>query len=114
MAANLGYALTLYWKSKPSIACLCGVVTAYLCGIFFHAPGNYWQRISGGNPTNVTNCDGSVWFKNSADSPGNFGYIGSMNGYVANAVNGICSLAQPLHQREHYHTTSDVFAKSLF
>ena len=35
---------------------------------FFNVPGNYVQRISGGNPANVTDCSGNVWLMDTAYS----------------------------------------------
>src|SRR5208282_2109083 len=39
---------------------------------FFNVPGSYVQRISGGNPANVTDCSGSVWLMDTAYSFGTF------------------------------------------
>jgi hypothetical protein len=69
---------------------------------FFNVPGNYVQRISGGNPSGATNCDASIWLKDTAYTFGGFGYSGGGAGYVANTVSGICTSAQSLYQREHF------------
>jgi hypothetical protein len=76
---------------------------------FSNVPGNYLQRMSGGNPANVTDCGGSVWLADAAYTLGAFGYVGGTAGYVANSIIGICSGAQPLYQREHYSTSSGGF-----
>jgi glycosidase len=76
---------------------------------FFNVPGNYLQRVSGGNPANVTDCSGNVWLKDTAYSFGSFGYSGGTTGYVANSISGICSGAQSLYQRERYSTSSGGF-----
>ncbi len=76
---------------------------------FFNVPGNYLQRVSGGNPANVTDCSGNVWLKDTAYSFGAFGYSGGTTGYVANSISGICSGAQSLYQRERYSTSSGGF-----
>ncbi len=76
---------------------------------FFNAPGNYLQRVSGGDPANVTNCDGGLWLADAAYAFGAFGYSGGGNGYVANSISGVCAGAQPLYQRERYSTSSGGF-----
>lgn len=76
---------------------------------FFNAPGNYLQRVSGGNPANVTDCNGYVWLKDTAYSFGSFGYSGGTTGYLANSISGICTGAQSLYQRERYSTSSGGF-----
>jgi glycosidase len=76
---------------------------------FINVPGNYVQRISGGNPTNVTDCSGNVWLADTNYSLGAFGYLGGTNGYLDNAIKGICSSAQSLYQREHYSTSPSGF-----
>ncbi len=76
---------------------------------FFNVPGNYLQRISGGGPTTVTNCDGGLWLKDTAYTFGGFGYSGGATGYVASTISGICTNAQPLYRREHFSTASGGF-----
>jgi glycosidase len=76
---------------------------------FFNLPGDYVQRISGGNPSNVTNCDTQLWLTDRAYSFGGSGYVGGAAGYVANTVSGICTAAQPLYRREHFSTASGGF-----
>ena len=76
---------------------------------FFNVPGNYLQRVSGGNPSNVTNCDANLWVAELAYTFGAFGYAGGTTGYVANNITGICAGAQSLYQREHYSTSSGGF-----
>ncbi len=77
--------------------------------LFFNAPGNYLQRISGGNPANVTDCNGNVWLMDTPYNFGAFGYVGGTNGVLANNISGVCSGAQSLYQRERYSTSSDGF-----
>jgi hypothetical protein len=76
---------------------------------FFNVPGSYLQRVSGGNPANVTDCSGNVWLKDIPYSFGAFGYSGGTTGVVANSISGICSGAQSLYQRERYSTSSGGF-----
>ena len=76
---------------------------------FFNIPGGYVQRLSGGNPANVTDCSTNVWLKDTNYVFGAFGYSGGAAGYVANTVSGICAGAQPLYQREHFSTSSGGF-----
>jgi len=76
---------------------------------FFNIPGAYTQRMSGGNPTNVTDCTNAVWLKDAAYAVGSFGYSGGATGYVANTITGICASAQTLFQRERYSTNSAGF-----
>jgi hypothetical protein len=76
---------------------------------FFNVPGSYLQRVSGGNPANVTDCTGNVWLKDTAYSFGSFGYSGGTTGYLANTISGICAGAQSLYQRERYSTSSGGF-----
>ena len=76
---------------------------------FFNVPGNYVQRISGGNPANVTDCSGNLWLLDTAYSFGAFGYSGGTTGYLNNVISGVCSSAQSLYQREHYSTSSGGF-----
>ena len=76
---------------------------------FFNVPGSYLQRVSGGNPANVTDCTGNVWLKDTAYNFGSFGYSGGTTGYLNNSINGVCSSAQSLYQRERYSTSSGGF-----
>ncbi|MGH7993574.1 MAG: alpha-amylase family glycosyl hydrolase, partial [Limisphaerales bacterium] len=76
---------------------------------FLNVPGNYVQRISGGNPANVTDCSGNLWLLDTAYTFGAFGYSGGAAGYLNNVISGICSSAQSLYQREHYSTSSGGF-----
>ena len=41
---------------------------------FFNVPGSYVQRVSGGNPANVTDCSGNVWLEDTNYTLGAFGY----------------------------------------
>jgi alpha-amylase len=76
---------------------------------FYNVPGNYVQRISGGNPASVTDCSGNLWLLDTAYSFGAFGYSGGTAGYLNNVISGVCSSAQSLYQREHYSTSSGGF-----
>ena len=76
---------------------------------FLNVPGDYVQRISAGNPSSVTNCDGTVWVADRAYTLGDFGYSSGTNGYLGNAITGICAAAQSLYQRERYSTPSSSF-----
>lgn len=76
---------------------------------FFNVPGNYVQRVSGGNPSEVTNCDGTLWPADSAYTFGGFGYSGGTTGVLANSISGICADAQSLYQRERYSTSAGGF-----
>jgi len=70
-----------------------------------NVPGAYLVRISGGNPSNVTDCTSNVWVLDQAYSPGSFGYSGNgTGGYVNNAISGVCTSVYPLYQRERYST----------
>jgi len=73
---------------------------------FVNVPGNYVQRISGGNPASVTDCSANIWLADTNYTFGAFGFTGGTNGYVANTITGICTQAQSLYQREHYSTNS--------
>jgi hypothetical protein len=76
---------------------------------FFNVPGGYVQRVSGGNPANVTDCSSNIWLRDTAYSFGAFGYSGGTNGVLANTITGICASAQSLYQRERYSTNSGGF-----
>ena len=76
---------------------------------FFNVPGAYVQRVSGGNPANVTDCNSNVWLLDTAYSFGAFGYVGGTNGVLANTIIGICASAQSLYQRERYSTAPGGF-----
>jgi len=76
---------------------------------FFNVPGNYVQRLSGGNPANVTDCNASVWLADTNYAFGAFGYSGGAAGYLATTISGVCAGAQSLYQREHYSTSSAGF-----
>jgi glycosidase len=77
---------------------------------FVNVPGNYLQRVSGGNPANVTDCTGNIWLQDQNYNLGGFGYSGGTTGYVANTISGVCPAAQPLYQRERYSTSSAGFS----
>ena len=74
-----------------------------------NVPGSYLQRISGGNPSDVTDCAGSVWVPDQAYSPGSYGYSDGTAGNIANTITGICASAQTLYQRERYSTSTSGF-----
>ena len=76
---------------------------------FLNVPGSYLQRLSAGNPSNVTDCAAVVWLRDQAYSPGSSGYSSGTNGYIANTITGVCASAQSLYQRERYSTSSDGF-----
>ena len=76
---------------------------------FVNVPGNYVQRISGGNPANVTDCSGNIWLKDTNYTFGAFGYSRGTNGYLATTITGICAQAQSLYQRERFSTNSSGF-----
>jgi hypothetical protein len=76
---------------------------------FFNVPGGYVQRVSGGNPANVTDCNSNLWLRDMAYSVGAFGYSGGTTGVLANTITGICASAQSLYQRERYSTSSAGF-----
>jgi hypothetical protein len=75
----------------------------------FNVPGGYVQRISGGNPANVTDCNSNMWLRDTAYSVGAFGYSGGTTGVLANTITGICASAQSIYQRERYSTSSGGF-----
>lgn len=76
---------------------------------FFNVPGDYLQRISGGNSNNVVNCDNSTWQRDQSYGFGGYGYSTGAAGYLANTITGICTSAQSLYQRERYSTSSGGF-----
>ncbi len=76
---------------------------------FVNVPGSYLQRMSGGNPSDVTDCNGNLWLKDAAYAFGAFGYSGGTTGYLNNAISGICPSAQSLYQRERYSTSANGF-----
>jgi glycosidase len=76
---------------------------------FLNVPGAYLQRISGGNPANVTDCSANLWLADLAYTSGSFGYSNGAAGNVAHTVAGICTSAQSLYQRERYGNFSYLF-----
>lgn len=76
---------------------------------FINVPGGYVQRVSGGNPANVTDCSGNLWLLDRAYSVGGFGYSGGTTGVLVNTITGICASAQSIYQRERYSTSSGGF-----
>ena len=76
---------------------------------FRNVPGDYLQRIAGGNAGDITDCVGAVWLRDQAWSAGSFGYTGGTTGYVGNVIAGICAAAQSLYQRERYSTAGGGF-----
>jgi alpha-amylase len=76
---------------------------------FINVPGNYVQRISGGNPSDVIDCTNGTWVTDKAYTPGDFGFSGGANGFLNNTITGICAQAQSLYQRERYSTDSGGF-----
>jgi glycosidase len=69
---------------------------------FFNVPGNYRQRISGGNTADVTDCNGFLWAKDQPYSLGSFGFTVGTFGFIANTITGACAAAQTIYQRERY------------
>lgn len=69
---------------------------------FMNQPGGYLQRLAGGNSSNITDCLGSVWSRDTNYINGGFGYVGGGNGFLANTITGICASAQSLYQRERF------------
>ena len=76
---------------------------------FLNVPGDYLQRVAGGNAGNVTDCANAVWWRDQAWSAGSFGYTGGATGYLGNVVTGICAAAQALYQRERFSTAGAGF-----
>jgi glycosidase len=76
---------------------------------FFNVPGDYLQRISAGNPDDVIDCAGHTWLKDQPYSFGSFGHVNGTNGFLNNAISGICSNAQALYQRERFSTPAASF-----
>ena len=76
---------------------------------FINQPGEYLQRLACGNASNITDCVGAVWLRDTNYTPGAFGYIGGAGGFVANTVTGICASAQSLYQRERFSSFSYQF-----
>ncbi|HQL79775.1 MAG TPA: alpha-amylase family glycosyl hydrolase [Verrucomicrobiota bacterium] len=70
-----------------------------------NVPGPYLQRISGGNPSSVTDCAGNLWLADQPYALGSFGYVGGTTGFLNNTIAGICTAAQSLYQRERYSTS---------
>jgi glycosidase len=69
---------------------------------FFNIPGDYVQRISGGNPADVTDCNEFLWVKDQPYSLGSFGFTVGTFGSIANNIAGACPAAQTIYQRERY------------
>jgi hypothetical protein len=76
---------------------------------FINVPGDYLRRLACGNSSNITDCAGAVWSRDTNYSAGGFGYIGGAPGYVASTVTGICAGAQSLYQRERFGSFSYQF-----
>ncbi len=77
---------------------------------FFNVSASYLQRISAGNPGNVTDCAGNVWLKDQAYTFGSFGYTGPTAGYYdSGPISNVCSGVFPLYQRERYGYFSYLF-----
>jgi alpha-amylase len=76
---------------------------------FINVPGSYLQRLSGGNPSNVTDCAGNLWLRDQPYTLGSCGYSGGTTGVLNNTISGICTAAQSLYQRERYSTSSAGF-----
>jgi len=76
---------------------------------FLNVPGSYVQRLSGGNPSDVTDCSGNLWLRDQAYALGSFGYVGGTGGVLNNTIVGICTAAQSLYQRERYSTSPGGF-----
>jgi hypothetical protein len=77
---------------------------------FFNVPGDYVQRISAGNASDVIDCSGDLWLHDTIYSFGAFGYSNGANGFLGNSISGICASAQPLYQRERYSTSGGGFS----
>jgi glycosidase len=76
---------------------------------FFNVPGSYVQRVSGGNPADMTDCSGNLWLRDTVYSFGAFGYAGGGLGVLATTITGVCASAQSLYQRERYSTAPSGF-----
>lgn len=69
---------------------------------FFNVPGSYERRVSAGNSSSATDCDGTVWSADAAYTAGSFGHLGGTNGSVAATIADLCAQAQPLYQHERH------------
>ena len=76
---------------------------------FINQPGAYVQRVAAGNTSNITDCVGSIWPRDTNYTTGAFGYSGGSTGYLGNTITGICPSAQSLYQRERYGNFSYQF-----
>lgn len=73
---------------------------------FFNVPNGYEQRISAGNPNDVTDCASAVWVKDRAYSLGSFGYSGGTTGFISSTISNVCSADYPLYRWERYSGSS--------
>lgn len=78
-------------------------------GRFINQPGSYLQRLACGNASNITDCVGAVWPRDTNYTVGAVGYIGGGSGFLANTITGICASAQSLYQRERFGSFSYQF-----
>ena len=76
---------------------------------FINQPGAYLQRLACGNSSNITDCVGAIWQRDTNYTVGAFGYLGGAGGFVANTITGICASAQSLYQRERFGSFSYQF-----
>jgi glycosidase len=76
---------------------------------WLNVPGDYLQRLSGGNPATVTDCAGKAWLRDQPYTLGSCGYSDGTTGYLNTTISGICTAAQSLYQRERYSTSSAGF-----
>jgi hypothetical protein len=76
---------------------------------FINVPGEYLQRVSAGNPADVSDCDGNVWLKDQPYVLGSFGNTAGVAENSANVISGLCPEAQSLYQRERSTPPSGTF-----
>jgi|LSQX01.2.fsa_nt_gb glycosidase len=81
---------------------------------FFNIPADYVRRISAGNPSAVTNCDGQIWMADQEYTLGGFGYQGGSEGHIGDTIDNVCEQAQSLYQRERYSSNDSTSFRYLF
>ena len=73
---------------------------------FFNVPGGYLQRLSGGNPANVTDCSGNIWLRDQAYSRGRSATPAGLPGMSRIPSRAFALRRRCLYQRERYSTSA--------
>jgi glycosidase len=75
---------------------------------FVNVPGDYVQRISAGNTSDVVDCNSNTWLRDQSYTLGLFGYVTGLPNFVGNSIAGACAAEQTIYQHDRSNAPNSV------